>query len=143
MVEVVLTLGVIVFALVTIVALVPVGIRSSTDSLQESQAIDILSAVVADRRATPLSTASSNFALPPLTNATSATVTTNNFFGMTDADQSTGTTLSQAHYRIDYSFTLPASGTLTPAFGYFRASWPAASAKPASFVEIVVTFPQP
>jgi uncharacterized protein (TIGR02598 family) len=141
LVEVVLALGVVAFALVTVLALVPVGLESVSDSLQESQAINVLSTVVADRQASPMSQASLAYSLPALTN-TMAPIT-NNFFGITDTLQTTGTDLTGARYRIDYSFTAPVAGTPNPYLGYFRASWPPASSKPSGFVEIVATFSQP
>jgi len=138
LVEVVIALGVIAFGLMAIVALVPVGIHAASDSLEESQAVNVLSAVVADRQATPLGQVSSGFSLPGLSSGT-----TTKFFGVNEAQQSTDTNLSKARYRIDYAFYPPAAGTLNPYLGYFRASWPAAASNPASFVEIVAAFPQP
>jgi type II secretory pathway pseudopilin PulG len=140
LVEVVLALGVAVFGILAIVALLPVGIRSTSDSLEESQAINVLSEVIADRQATPFSAPSTLYNLPALTNTLVGPVSS--FFGITDSDQ-LSTQLNEARYRVSYTITPPATGRLDSYQAYFKVSWPAASANPSGFVEGVANFPQP
>jgi type II secretory pathway pseudopilin PulG len=139
LVEVVLALGVASFAILAIVSLVPYGLQSSKESLDESAAINVLSEVIADRQATPLGLPSVNYQLPALTNLMPAS---SNSFGISDSNPSTNTALSASRYRVDYVVTAPATG-LGPFQAQFRVSWPATGANPSDFVEVVATFPQP
>lgn len=140
LVEVVLALGVATFSLLAIVALLPVGIQSTKDSLEESQAIDVLSEVVADRQASPLNLTSTLYQLPALTNTMANPAT--GFFGITESNTFTAQ-LNQARYRVDYSATPPVGTRLDPYRVWFKVSWPARSANPTEFVEGIVTFAQP
>jgi uncharacterized protein (TIGR02598 family) len=139
LIEVVLALGVASFALIAVVALLPVGIQSTKDSLEESGAVNVISQVVADRRASPLTAQSMLYQLPILNTAMSAT---SQSFLVTDYDQLTSTA-SQAQYRVDYRIVPPVTGSLDSYQMWLRVSWPAASAGAVSFVETLVTFPQP
>ena len=139
LVEVVLALGIATFAIVTILALLPVGLQSSRNSIDESAALNILSSVVADRRATPLASSSVVYQLPALTNSMTSVTNT---FGVADNDQPVAS-LNQARYRIRCVITPPAAGTLNPYTANINASWPALSTNSAASVEVVVTFPQP
>jgi uncharacterized protein (TIGR02598 family) len=139
LVEVVFALGIATFAVVAIAALLPAGIQSANDSLEESGALNVLSEGVADRQAMPLTNATTVYHLPPLT--PTMTPTTNTFW-IVDNNQYSAIS-SQARYRVTCSFTPPATGTLNPYLGYFMVSWPAASTNAVSYVETVVTFPQP
>ena len=140
LVEVVLALGIATFGILIIVALLPAGIQSTKDSLEETGAINVLSEVVADREATPSFQSSTVYQLPALTNTLVAPVT--NFFGITEGNQ-ISTQLSQSRYRIDYIVTPPTSGSLEPYQIWLKVSWPAPATTPAGFVEGVATFPQP
>ena len=140
LVEVILALGIAVFAIVSLVALLPIGLQSSRTSVEESAALNILSTFVADRRATPLATASALYRLPAL--ATNMTATTNTFY-IADGTHAV-VEPAKARYRIVCAFAPPAAGTCAPFLGYFRATWPAQSPSTNSpdYVELVVTFPQ-
>jgi hypothetical protein len=138
LIEVVLALGVATFAIVVIVALLPVGLQSSRDTVEESSALNILSSLVADRRATPFTSSSGIYQLSALTNL----VSTTNTFGIGDHNQAVAN-LNQASYRIVCVFTPPTAGTLNPYVGHFTASWPALNTNSPACVEAVVSFPQP
>jgi type II secretory pathway pseudopilin PulG len=137
LVEVVLALSVATFAILVIVALLPIGIKSTKDSLDETGALNVLSQVIADRQATPFANPSTFYLLPALT-PTMTPVT--NFFGILPNNQYSAAT-SQARYRVDYIAMPPAAG-LDPYQIYLRVSWPAANTNAGS-VETVATFPQP
>ncbi len=139
LVEVVLALSIATFAVVVIVSLLPVGIQSSRDSLEETVAVNILSEVVADRKATPFGQQSVSYKIPALTNGMTATT---NIFGATD-NTNNSTDLIQARYRVQCIITPPPSGRLDPYLAYLKVSWPARSTNANSFVESVVAFPQP
>ncbi len=140
LVEVVLALGIATFGILIIVALLPVGVRSTKDSLDESGAINVLGEVTADRQATPFGQASTVYQLPALTNTLTAPVT--NLFGITEADQYSAQ-LGQSRYRVQCIVTPPVSGRLDPYRAYIKVSWPAPTTNASGFVEEVITFPQP
>jgi type II secretory pathway pseudopilin PulG len=139
LIEVVIALGIATFAILIIVALLPAGIRSTKDSLDETHAVNILSQIISDRRSTPYANSSYRYSIPALTTATAVT----NYFGILEDDQYTNA-LSQAAYRVDYVLTPPLSGQLGPYQLYLKVSWPAASlATNGGAVETVATMPQP
>jgi uncharacterized protein (TIGR02598 family) len=140
LVEVVLALGISTFAILVIVALLPMGVRLTKDSLEETGALDVLSEVIADRQATPLTNSSTLYQLPALANSTTPVT---NYFGITLTNTVT-MTLSQARYRVDYIVSPPAQA-LDPYQVYLKVSWPAAAANTTNTgsVETIATFPQP
>jgi type II secretory pathway pseudopilin PulG len=141
LVEVVLALGVATFAILAIVALLPAGIKSTKDSLDETRALTVLNEIVADRQATPLDSSSVIYGLPALTNTLVIPVT--NSFGVLPNNQPTPT-LSQALYKVTCIETPPALGGLDPYQLYVKVGWPAAGNGPAGgSVETVATFAQP
>jgi uncharacterized protein (TIGR02598 family) len=139
LVEVVLALGIASFAILTMIALLPVAISSTNDSLDESVALNVMSGIIADRKSSPFAAPSQTYAISALTTGMSAITNT---FGITDSGTSTNT-LTQARFRVDCAITPPPSGTTAPYLSLIRISWPAAAAKPTAFVETVATFPQP
>jgi uncharacterized protein (TIGR02598 family) len=140
LVEVVLALGVVSFALLGMVALLPIGIQSTKDSLEETNAINILSGLIADRKATTFANNSVRYSLPALTNGMAFT---SNTFGVTPANTNSAN-FNQSIYRVTYQITPPTAG-LDPFQVYFKVSWPAiaASTNASGFVEAAVSFPQP
>jgi len=140
LVEVVVSLGIVSFALLAIVALLPIGLQSTKDTIEETNAVNALSAIIADRQATPFNTKSVVYQLPVLTNGMPLQ---SNYFGITDNNQSTGATLTQAHYRVDYVVIPPVAGQLDPYQIHFKVSWPAPNTNSAGSVEVVATYPQP
>src|ERR1700679_780277 len=67
LVEIVLAMGIIAFALIVLFALLPVGLKSNTDSIGETQAVNVLQALIADRHSTAYSASSTLYNLPALT----------------------------------------------------------------------------
>ena len=139
LVEVILALSIAAFALVAMVALLPTGLRTSKDSLDETMALNILSQIIAERQAMPLTNATSIYHLPVLS-LTMTPVT--NVFGVLDESKYSGQPAS-SRFRVTCWFVPPATGTFGPYLGYFKVSWPGADASAANFVESVVTFAQP
>lgn len=142
LVEVVVALGIVSFALLAIIALLPLGIQSTKDSLDETGAVNVLSAVIADRQAAGFGTNSTIYSLPLLTNTMS--LATNSF--LVKDDNTATTILSQARYRVDYTIIPPSKNASTPLNDpfliHFKVSWPP-STNAAGSVEAVVSFPQP
>jgi hypothetical protein len=146
---VVIALGIVSFALLGMMALLPAGVQATKASLAESGAIDVLSNVIADRKATIPTLPSIIYAIPGVA-VGSAMVS--NCFGITPANTKT-TTYSQSNYRVTYEIISPTAGINTgpsisgidPYVVYFKVSWPAlvSSTTAAGYVEQTVTIPQP
>jgi uncharacterized protein (TIGR02598 family) len=139
LVEVVLAVAVVSFAMLVMVALIPTGIRSTEDSIRESGAINVLSGLVADRKAaTNYAAASPIYAIPALT------LPSSNSFGVTAANTNSANQ-SQWAYRVTCVITPPVAGRMDPYQAYFKVSWPASvsSAAASSYLEETVTFQQP
>jgi uncharacterized protein (TIGR02598 family) len=141
LVEVVFALGVAAIAILAIISLLPIGIHSSKESLDESGAINVLSEVIADRQATPYNYASSNYDLPALNTTLTAPVT--NTFGISDSNPSVTNSLNASHYLVNCVFMPPVAGSLNPYQAQIKVSWPALSTNASDFVEVIATFPQP
>ena len=121
LVEIVLAMGIIAFALIVLFALLPVGLKSNTDSIGESQAVNLLQALIADRQATAYTNASSVHNLPALNNVT--TSSTGTLFLKEDG-VTTNATLGQLALLVQ-SYTLyPADYLLLQATNYPVTSLP-------------------
>jgi len=144
-------MGIIAFALIIMVGLLPVGLKSNSDSMAESQAVNLMQALIADREATAYATNSSIYNLPALTNITS--IQTNTLYLMDDA-VTTNAQPTSARYRVNYTI-YPANTVYVSATNYesatvpqpvlinFRVSWPAAQTNRPSSVETTATFMEP
>lgn len=138
LVEVTLALGLAAFVLIALVGLIPMGIHSSNESVEESRALNVLGAIATDRSATPFDKVGNRYPLPVLRSTQASEI--KGFFGVGEDFKSTGETLTSARYRIDYRVLPPPSGQDGPFFVSLRASWPPMAVKPANSVEIVTTF---
>lgn len=135
LVEVTLALGIIAFALVSLMALLPLGMKTNLDSLEESQAINLVRAVIADRRLTPAKEISTRFkfsALASLDRKTSGTI-------WLEEDTTTLSSASNARYRMDYTLYPPAAQG-QPILAFLRVQWPANAPTPRNYYETVATF---
>ena len=144
-------MGIIVFALVIMVGLLPVGLKSNSDSMAESQAVNLMQALIADRESTAYATNSAIYNLPALTNITS--IQTNTLYIMDDA-VTTNASPATARYCVNYTI-YPANTVYASATNYesatvpqpvlvnFRVSWPAAQTNRPSSVETTATFMEP
>ena len=118
----------------------------------ESQAVNLLQAMIADRQATAYSTNSSLYNLPAITNITT-TVSGTNFINE-DLTTNTNSPATGARYRVVYTI-YPATNVYSGATNYpvagppqpvpidFKVSWPAAQTNRPSSVETIATFMQP
>ena len=151
LVEVVLAMGVVAFGLIVIVALLPIGLKSNRDSIEESQAVNLLQALVADRHAAGYGTASPVYNLPALANVTQPI--TGSLYLMADA-VTTNAVAANARYRVTYTVypstntwatatNFPAAGPPQPVTISFQVGWPAAAVVPTATVETLATFMTP
>ena len=134
LVELTLALGVASFCLIAIFGLLPVGIRTSQDAISETASASILSAVIADLRATP------------------ETTTTSPQFGLNFGSPTTlyfdsngrSATMTASRYRLTISFPANPTGMYAATFAHLKVSWPApvdpATTPPAGFVESFAAF---
>jgi uncharacterized protein (TIGR02598 family) len=136
LVEVTLALGVAAVALLTIFALLPVGLQNNRLSTEQTAAPRIMSAVAADLRATPKNAATSPvFALPvPANSSTSQVVAFFNAEG-----NHSNSVNSDSRYRLTVSFAPNSAGSAAATFATLALSWPAA-ADPSLAAGSVETF---
>ena len=129
LVEVTLALGVAAVSLLAIFALLPVGVKTSQVAIEQTASTDVLSAVAADLRATPVTTprggaaTSPRFgiAIPP--NPVGANTITTLYF---TSEGRFSTTLAPAsRYRVSVTFSTNGAEARTATFGHLDATWPA------------------
>jgi uncharacterized protein (TIGR02598 family) len=145
LVEVTLAVGVAAVSLLAIFALLPIGLKTNQVAIEQSVSTDILSALVADLRATPVTnprggaTTSQRFAIGIPANPVSSFTTVTLFFntegqcstdleGSTKSDGSGWDPPLQARYRGTITFVPNGAGTRSATFVNLKATWPAAAA---------------
>ena len=148
LVEVVLAMGIVSFALIILLALLPIGLKSNSDSMGESQGVNLLQALIADRQSSAYSNSSTLYSLPALTNVTSQM--TGTLYVMEDG-VTTNVQPGAARYRVNYTVypatntypaatNAPVTGPPLPVSINFQVSWPAAQTNRPSSVETIATF---
>jgi Tfp pilus assembly protein PilV len=135
LIEVVIALGLFIFAVTAIIGLFSVGIGTSKESSDQIQAANFASLLISTRRAIPVDPANAtialtNFALPSLNAATPA-IGTNVLNVMSDGTKAAA---GAGDYNLRYQVTL--DNTATPATPprlaqvHLTIWWPTASATP-------------
>ncbi|HXP34100.1 MAG TPA: Verru_Chthon cassette protein B [Chthoniobacterales bacterium] len=130
LVEVTLALGVAAISLLVIFSLLPVGLQTNQRSMEQTASADILSAVVADLRATPVtnprggSITSTQFGIT--IPAADSTGTTTLFFN--SAGQSSSSQQPDSRHRLTVTFASSGAGTKTATLADLQVTWPAAAA---------------
>lgn len=145
LIEVTLALGVAAVSLLAIFALLPLGLKTNQVAIERMAATDVLSAVVADLRATPVTnprggaTTSPRFAISIPANPVSSVTTVTLFFntegqcstdleGSTKPDGSSWAPPLQVRYRATITFAPNGAGARTATFVNLKATWPAPAA---------------
>ena len=130
LVEVTLALGVAAISLLVIFSLLPIGLQTNQRSIEQTASADILSAVAADLRATPVTsphggaTTSTQFSIS--IPAAGSTGTTTLFFN--SAGQSATSQQVDSRYRMTVTFVANGSGAKTATFADLKVTWPAGAA---------------
>ncbi len=130
LVEVTLALGVASICLIAIFGLLPAGLQTSQDAIQQAASADILGNVIADLQATPVTTppggtiASPQFAIEIPANPVSGATTSTLFF--TGEGQFTTSVNSESRYRLTITF-LPNAGSRAATLAHLKMTWPAAA----------------
>ena len=128
LVEVTLALGVAAVCLITVFALLPIGLRTTQNATQQVATADIMSAVIADLRATPVTTPRGNattslqfaIAIPgnPVPGATTSTL----YF---DAAGTVAAALtSDSRFQLTITFQ-PNTGSRSATLVDLKMTWPA------------------
>lgn len=141
LVEVVLALGIAVFALITIMALLPAGLGASKASSAQTEAMNLATGIVADLRQTPsaLAIANSNSSLTSLSPRYGIDVTKAATTLYLDPSGNASTTLTAAsRYKVVVALTPPAGGQRTATFGNIQFIWPAAAPTAANSLSVFV-----
>jgi uncharacterized protein (TIGR02598 family) len=130
LVEVTLALGVAAISLLVIFSLLPVGLQTNQRSMEQTASADLLSSVVADLRATPVtnprggSSTSTQFGIGiPAAGSTGTTII---FFN--SAGQSSSSQQPDSRYRVTVTFASSGGGTKTATLADLQVTWPAAAA---------------
>ena len=172
LVEVVIALGLFAFALLLMVALLPTGIKSNKVSVEETNAVGILTTLEADLRNThpslnagksqffnlPLPyvlNASGNYVVNSALTVNTTTVPATCMTGVADDGSAVASTSTPPpHYQASIIYTsLPAAGSLAPVEARIVVNWPCRNtttvsdlsnpSKVSGFLDAYVTFPAP
>jgi len=136
MIEVLLALGILSFAVLMILALLPAGLQTNQDTQEESVAVNIVNSIVADWRSVGTTTNKTPlFALP----SPSRSMATSGLLGIGDGGQATN--VDSARYRVAYDVSPPAASSFSPYYVHFTVSWPAQAAIPLGKIEFVSSLP--
>jgi uncharacterized protein (TIGR02598 family) len=127
LVEVTLALGVAAVSLVAIFSLLPIGLQTSHNAIEQSASADILATVVADLRATPPTS-------PPGSDATSTQFHINipgspvssraSITMYFDSEGQLSSSASTSRYRLTITFPSNGGGSRTATFVDLRVTWP-------------------
>ncbi len=130
LVEVTLALGVAAISLLAIFSLLPVGVQTNQRAIQQTASADILSAVAADLRDTPVTNPRGGATTSPQFGisipASGSTGTSTLYFN--GAGQSTNSPQADSRYRLIVSFVANGGGTRTATFATLTVTWPAGAA---------------
>jgi len=130
LVEVTLALGVAAVSLLVIFSLLPIGLQTNQRSIEQTASADILSAVGADLRATPVTNprgggaTSTQFGIN--IPAAGSTGTTTLFFN--SPGQFSTSQQSDSRYRMTVTFPSSGGGAKTATFADLKVTWPAGAA---------------
>lgn len=130
LVEITLALGVAAVSLLVIFSLLPIGLQTNQRSIEQTVSADILSAVIADLRATPLTSPRGNTATSTQFGisipAAGDTGTTTLF--LNSAGQSNSSQQPDSRYRLTITFMANSGGPKTATFAHINVTWPAGAA---------------
>jgi len=131
LVEVTLALGVTAVCLLTIFALLPIGLQTAQNATQQVASADIMSAVIADLRTTPVTAppgsaaTSPKFAIPIPANPVAGAATTTLFFN--SEGQFSTLIGSSSRYQLTITFG-PNNAQRAATLVDLQMTWPAAAA---------------
>jgi len=129
LIEVTLAMGVAAVSLLVIFSLLPIGLQTSQRSTEQTASADILSAVSADLRATPVTSQRGNVTTSKQFSinipAAGSTGTTTLFFN--NSGQYSASQQSDSRYRLRVTF-VSGGGAKTATWADLKVTWPAGAA---------------
>jgi uncharacterized protein (TIGR02598 family) len=142
LVEVVLALGISAFALIIILGLLSAGLGANQVSMQQTEAINLAAAVVADLRQTPTTAAiaasgGSLTAVSPRYNI-NVTLASPPAFYLDESGNYSATLVAAAHYKVVVTLTQPLSGQRISTYGDINIGWPAAANPPLNSISTFI-----
>jgi len=132
LVEVTLALGIAAVSLLAIFALLPIGVRTNQVAIEQTASTDVLSAIAADLRATPVTIPRGGAAISPRfgiaipPNPVGANTTTTLYF--TSEGQFSTTLTPESRHRVSITFLPNGAEARTATFAHLNATWPAPAA---------------
>ena len=138
LVELTLALGVAAVCLLAVFGLIPIGVQTNRNATSQTRATNIMAAVIADLRTTPLTippggaTTSLQYQIPIPANPVGSAVSVPSLFFAEDGTFSTSIQ-AQSRYQLNVTF-LPTSSnpngsnTHLPTLADIKTTWPAAAA---------------
>ena len=137
LVEVTIALGVAGFCLLAVFGLLPIGLTTTSMSIEQTAAANLATEIMADLRGTP-STSGTSSRLGVILASSSNEAYTTLFFA--EDGCKVGATGSSACYRADVKATFPAPGQKEAVPVSIRVTWPAnAVARPSGCFEVLTT----
>jgi uncharacterized protein (TIGR02598 family) len=135
LVEVTMALGILTFALMVLLALLPVGLNTVQKSAQESAATNVLHAVAADIRNVPTGEQTSSLYGIPVWNASGST--SGDFFLDENGNRAAAGTAS--NYSVYWTVRRPSAPATVPVHVHLEVAWPGDTPTPRGSIETLVT----
>jgi type II secretory pathway pseudopilin PulG len=149
LVEVTLALGIAAFCLIAVFGLIPIAVQTNRNATSQTAATNIMAAVVADLRATPLTTppggatTSVQYQIPIPQNPVTVSTTLAPVFFAQDGTFST-TMQPSSRYRLTVTFPPNGPATHSSTYADVRVTWPApvdpATTTPSGSIEMFAAF---
>lgn len=134
LIEVTIALGIIAFAMIVIMGLLPAGMSTVRESSEESAATNILAAVAADIRNIPAGqTNTPAYGIPAWSDPVVAQGTLR-----VDANGSEPGSAQAPVYAVTWTIIPPAAQSANPRYVHVRVAWPGNAPQPTGFVETLV-----
>lgn len=143
LIEVTLAIGICAFAMISMVALLPMGLKLNGELDDSARSVSIAGAIAADRLSSLLNTPSLTYRTPALLDSSGKPVPLSEFsFYVTETGEHT-TTPSEARYKATLQYIPVSNVDFKPPFYIaLRISWPALAANPTGNFETIITIPQ-
>ena len=139
LVEVTLAIGLAGFALLAIFGMLPVGLSTNQASIQQTEAANIVTGIVADlRQVANVGAIAANTSLSSISPKYGIDAAGAGSTIFIDESGALVNTAAQARYKAVAQFTQPSAGQRTATYGSVIISWPAAAANPSGTVKSFV-----
>jgi len=127
LVEVTLALGVAAVCLIAIFGLLPLGLQTNHNAIEQTNSLQVLCAVVADLRATPGSGAGTSQQFQISIPSDPSTASGNFTLYFDEHGQVSGSLQANSRYRVVVTFKPNGAGLHAATFADVKVTWPAAA----------------